>query len=503
MNIKPLWSEGVPRDDYPKLTESIDTEVLVIGGGITGLTSAYLIARSGFKVTLVERDRIGCGDTAHTTAHLTYMTDARLTDLVRLCGEEKALLAWMAGRQAMERIRMIAAALDTDVELREVPGYLVAADSQELEKETERLLQEEKIAAEMGFPIKYLNNVAPTGMPGLLFPGQMTFHPLKYLHAMARAASQQGVRIHELTDVSEFPSTPRHVVANGYSITYNQVIIATHVPLQGNSGTMAAAFFQTKLASYSTYAVAGTTTNGILSEMIWSDTAEPFHYLRVNKIPEGVRIVWGGEDHKTGQVVDTSERFEQLEQALANIAPASRISHRWSGQVVETVDGLPYIGETEDGQFIATGFSGNGMTFGTVAAIMARDYVSGKRNEYDEVFSPSRVEMAAVGNYLRENKDFPYLLIKDRLGIGKGDVNALEPGEGRVLKLDGERVAACRDDLGKLHQLCAVCPHLGCIVAWNNSEGTWDCPCHGSRFQADGKLIAGPAEEDLKSIAGK
>lgn len=501
MNTHPLWTERVTRCDYPPLNESLRTEVLVIGGGITGISTAHLVARLGFKVTLVERDRIGCGDTAHTTAHLTYMTDARLTELVRLCGEEKALLSWMAGRQAMERIRRTAATLDTDVELRELTGHLVAAESQDLEQEIWRLQQEQKMAVEMGFPVRYLNSVDPTGQPGLIFPRQMTFHPLKYLHALTRAASQQGVRIHELTNVSEFSSTPRHVIANGHRITYDQVIIATHVPLQGNGGTMGSALFQTKLASYSTYAIAAKAPAGLLPEMIWSDTADPFHYLRVNRTPEGLTIVWGGEDHKTGQVEETVERFDRLEQSLARIAPGASVSHRWSGQVVETVDGLPYIGGTDDGQFIATGFSGNGMTFGTVAAMMARDYVSGKRGDLEDVFSPSRVEMAAVGNYLRENKDFPYLMIKDRIGIEEGEVPSLRPGEGRVLKAEGERVAACRDEKGKLHQLCAVCPHLGCIVAWNNSEGNWDCPCHGSRFEADGKLIAGPAEEDLKPIS--
>lgn len=499
MNTQPPWIDGVARCDFPPLQESLRTEVLVIGGGITGISAAHLIARSGFKVTLVERDRIGCGDTAHTTAHLTYMTDTRLSDLVKQCGEEKALLSWMAGRQAMEQIRRTVTTLDTDVDLREMPGHFVAADSHDIEREIQKLQQEEKLAMEMGFSVKFLNTIDPTGQPGLIFRGQMTYQPMKYLHALARAACKQGVKIYELTDVSEFSSSPRHVVANGHRIAYDRVIIATHVPLQGNSGTMSATLFQSKLASYSTYAIAATAPTGILPEMIWSDTAEPFHYLRVNRMTDGLAIVWGGEDHKTGQVVETTERFDRLEQSLALIAPGSSVTHRWSGQVVETVDGLPYIGENEDGQFIATGFSGNGMTFGSVAAMMARDYITGKRSDYEEVFSPSRVEMAAVGNYLRENKDFPYLMIKDRLGIEEGDVSSLLAGEGRVLKINGENVAACRDRDGEVHLHCAVCPHLGCIIAWNSSEGTWDCPCHGSRFEANGKLIAGPAEEDLKS----
>jgi Rieske Fe-S protein len=261
---------------------------------------------------------------------------------------------------------------------------------------------------------------------------------------------------------------------------------------------MRATLFQTKLASYSTYAVAATAPARTLPEMIWSDTAEPFNYLRVDRTEEGDVIILGGEDHKTGQVVETADCFERLEQRLAKIAPDAVISHRWSGQVVETVDGLPYIGENADGQFIATGFSGNGMTFGVVAAMMARDYLTGRKNGWEETFNPSRVELAAGATYVCENVDFPVHLVKDRLGIKDGEPGELKAGEGCVVKIDGETVAICRDEDGTMHRLRAVCPHLGCIVAWNESERTWDCPCHGSRFCADGSLIAGPAEEGLE-----
>jgi Rieske Fe-S protein len=344
----------------------------------------------------------------------------------------------------------------------------------------------------------YLDNVPPTGKPGILFRSQMKFHPLKYLTAVARDAVKQGALIFEETDVTEFGESPSHVIANGHRINYQNVVIATHVPLQGNRGTMRATLFQTKLASYSTYAVAATAPARTLPEMIWSDTADPFNYLRVDRTEEGDVIILGGEDHKTGQLVETADCFERLEQRLAKIAPDAVISHRWSGQVVETVDGLPYIGENADGQFIATGFSGNGMTFGVVAAMMARDYLTGRKNGWEETFNPSRVELAAGATYVCENVDFPVHLVKDRLGIKDGEPGELKAGEGCVVKIDGETIAICRDEDGTMHRLRAVCPHLGCIVAWNESERTWDCPCHGSRFCADGSLIAGPAEEGLE-----
>lgn len=501
MNTRPLWTDETAIPRFPALDEDIEVEVLVIGGGITGVSTAQLLGRTGMKVALLERDHLACGDTAHTTAHLTYMTDTRLTDLIKLCGEEKAMLGWMAGRQAMEKIRKTAEMLGADVELVDIPGYLVAHDSADMEKETSLLREEADMAREMGFDVSYIESIPPTGRPGIRFNGQMKFHPLKYLSALVADAVKQGVRIHEETDVREFGEEPTQVIANGHRIIYQHVVIATHVPLQGNRGTVGAALFQTKLASYSTYAVAALAPSGSLPEMIWSDTAEPFNYLRVDRSTEGDRIILGGQDHKTGQLEETGESFEKLGMLLRGIAPDARITHQWSGQVVETVDGLPYIGENLDGQFIATGFSGNGMTFGVAAAMMARDKITGRANDWEEAFSPKRVELAATGNYIRENKDFPCLMVTDRMGIPAGELADIGTGEGRVMKVGGETLAVCRDSEGTPHLLCAVCPHLGCIVAWNESELTWDCPCHGSRFEADGTLIAGPAEEGLHAPA--
>lgn len=500
MNTHPIWTNtGIP-PERPRLTSDLDTEVVVVGGGITGISTAHLLARTGLKVVLLERDGIGCGDTAHTTAHLTYMTDTRLSELVSTCGEEKAILSWMAGRRAIAHIRSTAAALDEDVELVEVPGYLAAGGSGDIQKDIAGLQDEYRLAHEMGFDVSYVNEIPPTGTPGIRFNGQMKFHPLKYLHALARECERLGVKIYENTNVTEFGEDPRHLVANGCRVTYQHVVIATHVPLQGNRGTFGAALFQTKLASYSTYAVAGRVSSGDVPEFIWSDTAEPFHYLRIDRNADGTVVILGGEDHKTGQVIETGECFSRLETRLSNMFPGVGIFHRWSGQVVETVDGLPYIGGNSEGQFVATGFSGNGMTFGVVAAIMARDHITGQRNGWESTFDPSRVELSAVGNYIRENVDFPYHMVRDRMGIEDGDLKEIGMGQGRVMKVDGETLAVCRDASGDLHKVSAVCPHLGCIVAWNEGELTWDCPCHGSRFAADGTLISGPAEKSLEPV---
>lgn len=499
MKTTPYWLDGV-NWSFPPLREDTHAEVLVIGGGITGITTAWLLAREGVRVVLVDREDPARRDTGHTTAHLTYMTDTRLSDLVAAFGGREALLAWQAGAAAMDLICQATTELKLDCELKTVPGYLVAAKGDDITGERATLAQEAEWARQAGFDVRLIDEAPVTGRPGIRFADQMEFHPVRYLQGLAKEAESKGARIFANTEVTAFEDEPRRVKAGRHRIHYDHVVIATHVPLQGNAGTFGAALFQTKLALYSSYAVAARIPAASVKEMIWSDTADPFLYLRMFRTGDSGIAILGGEDHKTGQVEPTEECYRKLEQALAKMVPEAVVTHRWSGQVVETVDGLPYIGESGDGQYVATGFSGNGMTFGTVAAIMARDWVKDVRNPWSKLFDPGRKTGSAVLEYVKENADYPARMVTDRLKVKKGDPADLAPGEGKVMIRDGKRVAACRDASGEIHLCSAVCPHLGCIVAWNAAEGTWDCPCHGSRFTAEGRVIAGPAESDLKAI---
>ena len=499
MNTQSIWTQRVEQHAYPALDRDLSVDVLIIGGGITGATCAKLLAVTGQKVALLERDRLGSGDTSHTTAHLTYMTDTRLSEIVKACGEEAAAAGWNAGRAAIETIRELARASSDDFEFREVPGYLVAAGG-DVEEERGRLRDEAALAEKLGFDAGFVETDPITGLPCILFARQAKFHPLKFIQAMAKDATFAGVRIFENTKVTEFGNEPLHVMANGHRVTYEKVIIATHVPMQGNRKTIAATAFQTKLASYSTYAIAARVPKAGLIELIWSNTADPFDYLRVDFTDGEAVVIFGGEDHKTGQTTETRERFSNLEDRLAGLVAGAEVTNHWSGQVVETVDGLPYIGEVIPGQFIATGFSGNGMTFGVASALMARDWVEAKSNPWRKALDPMRVHLSTAFDYLKENKDFPWRLVKDRFAIPEGNVTEVGMGEGRVMKSDGGHVAICRDQKGNFHKVSAVCPHLGCIVAWNEAEATWDCPCHGSRFAPDGTVIAGPAQKNLEPI---
>jgi glycine/D-amino acid oxidase-like deaminating enzyme len=251
MKACPLWKDETELAAYPPLAENIKVEVLVVGGGITGVTTALLVAAAGKTVALAERFRLGGRDTGHTTAHLTYMTDTRLSHLIQVCGESRAKSAWQAGQQAMDQIRELAARVQADAGLTEVPGYLVAAEE---DQQVDVLRSEAETARRFGFDVEFLEAAPPTGRPGIRFANQLKFHPLRYLGALAAEASRLGARIHEHTRVEAFDGN--HVTANGFQIGFGHVVVATHVPLQGTRGTLAAAMFRTKLASYSTYAVA-------------------------------------------------------------------------------------------------------------------------------------------------------------------------------------------------------------------------------------------------------
>jgi len=497
MNTTPYWFENRSKALHPSLDEDLEVDILIVGGGICGVTAAYLIAGEGLSVALVEREILGGRDTGHTTAHLTYMTDTRLSELVATFSRREAALAWEAGRDAMNFISSTIAENEIECFLKTVTGYLAAARGTDVGQEKTLLQQEALMARQMGFESHFMDSDPVTHQPCIRFENQMEFHPLLYIDGLARLAVSRGAKIFEETSVTEFPE-PGTAKAGNATIKYKRVFIATHVPLQGDSNTVGAALFQTKMALYSTYAIKADLPGSSTPDMIWSDTADPFLYLRVQGDGDSRFAILGGEDHKTGQDQHSDDRYEALEKQLSQIVPGATVTHRWSGQVVETVDGLPFIGPTSDYQFIATGFSGNGMTLGTAAALMLRDWIRGEEREWKELFDPSRKTASALGEYLRENKDFPVRMIADRIHVKEGDPDSIRPGEGRVLEHQGKRVAAARDQDGRLSICSAVCPHMGCIVAWNEAESTWDCPCHGSRFEAGGKVIAGPAEKDLE-----
>jgi Rieske Fe-S protein len=280
------------------------------------------------------------------------------------------------------------------------------------------------------------------------------------------------------------------------------VVIATHNPIVGRTSTMSAGLRQTRLALFTSYVVSALRPGDDSLLGCYWDTSSPYRYVRIDRAARGVRVIAGGEDHKTGQADDTRDAYAAVEAWASPLLDGGAIRHRWSGQVVETSDGLPIIGEVGEKQFVATGFAGNGMTFGTLAAMMASDAIAGRSNPWSALFAPERAALAhKPWDYLRQNADYPYYLVRDRFaGVQSRSLRAVRRGFGRIVEVDGQIVAASRDARGKLTTVSAMCTHLGCRVAWNTAEQTWDCPCHGSRFSSSGEVLSGPAEKPLAPI---
>jgi len=281
--------------------------------------------------------------------------------------------------------------------------------------------------------------------------------------------------------------------------------LATHTPLMGVRSLAGAMLFQTKLALYTSYVVAGRARHGVLPDALFWDTADPYHYLRLEPHRDYDLVLLGGADHKTGQADDTRACYQQLEQRLDSLVPGIEVTHRWSGQVIETPDGLPLIGATAPHQFAATGFSGNGMTFGTLGAMIVSDTILARSNPWTQLFDTGRTSIRrGFWEYVKENKDYPYYMIRDRFAGAEGrSLRAVRRGQGKILDLGGTRVAAFRDRNGATTVRSATCTHLGCLVAWNDAEQTWDCPCHGSRFKPTGEVLSGPAESPLPEVDNK
>lgn len=495
-----LWLEQ-DRPQFARVSRDAAYDVVIVGGGITGLTAAYLLKRAGQRVAVLEKGRICDAETGHTTAHLTQVMDTRLPELVDRFGKERARLAWEGGAAAINTIESIAAAEQIDCDFQRVPGFLCSPITLDATTDdVESLEQEAELARELGFDALFVSAAPLFNRPAIRFTNQAAFHPVKYLAELARKIQGDGCDIFEDSEMSKVHDEPMAVEVDGYRLQCGKLIIATHVPLMGKAGLVNATLMQTKLAGYSSYVIGGEVEKGTVPEADFWDTQDPYYYLRVQPGESTDYVIFGGQDHKTGQETETDACYERLETVLKAYLPGVAVKHRWSGQVIETPDGFPYIGEEAENQFIATGYAGNGMTFGTLAGMMACDYVLGRDNPWNDLFSTDRRALRkGLWDYLKENFSYPHHLIRGFLETPDGDsLKDVSAGEGKILKMDGHRCAVYRDHDGEVTMLSAICTHMGCLVRWNKAAETWDCPCHGSRFSTDGVVIAGPAETPLE-----
>lgn len=496
------WIDSATLPRFPKLDRNLEVDVVVVGAGITGITAAYLLKKSGRTVALIERAGCATIDTGHTTAHLTAVTDLRLQEMMDVFGSDTTKAVWDAGGAAIDQIVANIHAESIDCEFRWVPGYLHAPLQDGGQDHAAEFEREATAASDLGIHAEFMAHIPRLGLPGVKFPHQALFHPRKYLNGLLQRIPGNGSHVFEHTQVDDVAADPLAVVAGPFRVRCAYVVLATHNPISGRNSLLGATLFQSKLALYTTYAIGARVPSDLLPEASFWDTSDPYYYLRIDRHTDGDYAIFGGEDHKTGQETDTEASFQRLETRFRQIAPDAQIDHRWSGQVIQTNDGLPFIGETAKNQFVATGFAGNGMTFGTLSAMMATDSAAGRKNPWREIFDVHRTKVrGGTWDYIKENKDYPYYMLRDWLGGAEGDsVAEVARNEGRIISLHGKKVAAYRDARGQLTLCSPVCTHLKCIVGWNDAEQTWDCPCHGSRFKPTGEVISGPAEKALERL---
>ncbi|MEK6324183.1 MAG: FAD-dependent oxidoreductase [Acidobacteriota bacterium] len=501
-----IWMAPSEAQEQFPLTEDTHTDVCIVGGGIAGMTTAYLLAREGKSVVVLDDGGIGGGMTGRTTAHLSNAIDDRYFEIERLHGEKGAQLAAKSHTAAIDRIEAIVAEEGIDCDFERLDGYLFAPPGV-----SKKVLERELKAAHRAglINVEHVER-APidsfdTGSC-LRFPDQGQFHPLQYLHGLARAIKRDGGRIYTGTHASEVEGggTSRVETSNGHTVTAEAIVIATNTPIND------IVTIHTKQSPYISYVIGARIPLGSVTKALYWDTLDPYHYIRVQRVSAendddfDVLLV-GGEDHKTGQADDGQQRYSRLEAwARERFPMIEDVKFRWSGQVMETVDGVAFIGRNPGDPrnlYIATGDSGMGMTHGTIAGILVTDLIMGRECSWASLYDPSRKTLRASLEFARENLNVAAQYVGDYLTGGDVDsVDEIAPGEGAIIRRGLEKIAAYRDERGILHQRSAVCPHLWCIVSWNTSEKTWDCPCHGSRYDQYGRVINGPANSDLAIV---
>ncbi|HEY5810648.1 MAG TPA: FAD-dependent oxidoreductase, partial [Povalibacter sp.] len=439
-------------------------------------------------------------DTARTTAHLTYVTDERFHRLVEKFGKDAAAEFWHGGSYAIDTIERICEEAHADAQFVRIPGYLHAPIGDSKGEQLQSLRKDAELAAECGFEAEFIDAVPHALQPGVRFANQARFHPLRYLQALLPVIQKNGGLIFEDTAFENMADDGASVHANGHVIRCQYLVIATHNPLMGKKGPLTSALFQTKLSLYTSYVLgARLPLDSAVPDALFWDTNDPYEYLRLYPMPDHQYAIFGGKDVKTGQERDTAAVFERLTTRLREVLPAASVEHRWMGQVVETDDGMPFIGENEEREFIATGFCGNGFTLGTLAASMACDRFLGRPNPWLTLFETRRSPFhGGTWRYLKENVDYPYYFVRDRLRRAVSELEEIPRGEGRIVSYEGRKMGAYRDHSGRLSLLASECTHLKCLVHWNSADSTWDCPCHGSRFRPTGEVLSGPAEKPLE-----
>jgi glycine/D-amino acid oxidase-like deaminating enzyme/nitrite reductase/ring-hydroxylating ferredoxin subunit len=492
-----LWMDTATVPVHPPLKEDLRTDVCVIGAGIAGLTTAYLLAREGKAVVVIDALGVGGGESGRTTAHFTP-PDEWYGAAEENFGVEGARLIADSFSSAIDLVQDIVQREQIDCEFERLDGYLYAlADGfPSLDKEL-------AAAQRAGVDARRLEQVPGLSFdsgPCIVYKNQAQFHPLKYLSGLAHAVLRHGGKIHGGTRALAIKGDrlAQVVTAPGGKIEARSVLVATNTPFNDR------VVMHTKQAGYRTYVIGVRVPKGSVPRLLLWDTGDPYYYVRIESPPAAAHdiLIVGGADHKVGQDSHPQHRYDEIERwARTHFPMAQEVAYRWSGEVMEPADGAAYLGRNpldDDNVYIITGDSGTGMTHCTIGAMLVSDLIMGRGNRWELIYDPARKVRHGITDYLSEQAN---TLAQYGDWMSGGEVESAQEiarGDGAIVRNGLRKLAVYRDQQGGLHTLSAKCTHLGCVVHWNSAECSWDCPCHGSRFDTEGAVLHGPATVALE-----
>jgi len=497
-----LWQDNIqPYNKQNMSKNATDYDVIIVGGGITGVSTALLLQEAGKNCLLLDSQNLCFGTTGGTTAHLNTLLDTPYYTIAKNFSEDDAKLVAGAASAAINLIKDNINRFKIDCGFEETSAWLFAQNDDQ-DKELEKISETSK---EAGLSLDYSNRL-PVNIPftrALKVEGQAKFSPLEYVYALATAFENAGGRIIEHCKVISAEETERITVKAALgTFTADYLIYATHVPPGIN-------FLHLRLTPYRSYAMAVKLKDGKYPEGLCYDMYDPYHYYRSQVVNGKEYLIVGGYDHKTGHEENTQRCFVQLESHIRKHFNVESVLYSWSSQYYESADGLPYIGHLPGHPghiLVATGYGGNGMTYSNVAALVLRNIILETETPLEKLFDPNRLKpFAGFTSVLSQNADVLKEFVSSRLLSHEKleTLATLAPGEGKVVNYEGEKVALHKDYEGNLHALNPVCTHMKCEVKWNIAEQSWDCPCHGGRFNADGEVLNCPVDRNLEIVLGE
>jgi glycine/D-amino acid oxidase-like deaminating enzyme/nitrite reductase/ring-hydroxylating ferredoxin subunit len=488
-----VW-ESVVLPQFQMIHSNQKSEICIVGGGITGVSLAYQMAKRGHKIILVEAFRLGSGQTERTTAHLTCQLEEQFQELLKMHDLEVVHTFLEAHRTAIDVMEDIIYQEDIQCDFKRVDGFLFQGKNFSKEK----LLKEQEAGEKCGIELEYIEETPylSSAVPSLRFPKQAQFNPMKYMAGLVKVLRNLDVTIFEGTHVKEMHQTAEEswllVSDEGFQIECEHLIVATNTPVNNRF------HIHTKQYAYRTYAIAFKVERPIEGECLLWDTEDPYHYIR---FADNTLIV-GGEDHRTGQD-PKADPFEALEVwARKRFDFIKEIQDKWSGQIFEPMDQIAFIGRnpgSDKNVYISTGESGLGMTSATIASLLIPDLIEKKSHPWMSVFDPERTLLRGIKEFIHENANVAYQY-KDWITSSEVQTEEAIPLDSGSVMREGLTKHCVYHDVDHFEKKSAICPHLGGIVHWNEIEKTWDCPCHGSRFSTQGKVIEGPSLSDLSEI---